>query len=1349
MIIRSFTIDGFGIFADQTVSDLPGGVSIFLGDNEAGKSTCLKFFRHILFGFPAQTNKEFCPPLRGGNPGGSLLLDTRAQGQLRLERRPGVRGGPLTLQSLQGERLDAALLETILGGATREVYESVYGFSLSELQDLRSLSGEKVRHALYGASFGTATKPVGQVLKRLDDALNSIYKSSGQNPPLNKKIGELDEVLRQIRDCDNAVTAYEQTLSTRHTLSADLDLLLTEKTAQLATRRELEHRLSLWEQIQRLQTLRTQLAAVSPVIDSFPHEGLSRLDSIRAALAERTTSLATALSKCEQLEAQQRHLGMERHQAILAHQVPIATLVEEKGRYRTLTDQLRDVQIEQTQVKSHIQRLLEELGADWNAGRVRSFDRSVFTRERIEQFTLAIGEASAEADKAREQHETRKQELSNAEADLHGAKAEVQRLGNALAGYNMALVDQLGARREHIQRLMEELPRKKQAAAITAREIDSDIAKLVPDWKREHIRTLDTSFTARESITVMGRSLADSERALHDAQVIHGAAQAQLFPLEERIQQRQNDLHRFATVITKETVDARRSALRALRTALRELAEARQRLTDLTRPAQTTISGGFYAMVAGIMLFALAGAGLLSLSQGTVPLPETLHGLSESLPTLSYLGYALLALAVAGTAALVWNKRKSALHGPVASEAQILLSEADVNEFYEQAQAFAIQAGADTLDETGLDRAEIAIDQMREEAESRDRIMRAVSEMHQERERILRLVQDAGKAIDTARNERDLARQMWNVHTKELLLPATATPDVALSIFDRVEGIRDRLHALETAAQDMAAMQEPIDAYMDLARNVRDTAGSETASNGATVNEHAAQPLSHEELFEWVAHILDDVRRSRETDQDRARATQALHERMALYNRCKDALAQSAARKAAAEEGVRTVQAEWKAWLTERGLVATLSGATAAAALHNVTECVGRLDTLDALQNRIATLHREIAQFAERQDALLDIARQALSLEIPTVSDGTPDRMASVDILSQALTTARDAHAQNASLDRELAGLRETKLTLTVQKQQLEQERATLLSHAGITFRQEDEVDCANAEELFRQHGQAFAIRQTIMQELTPLETSLASLGRFDPQTDGADGTSPASPDQSLTEADRAALEAKLAEIDTSLKVVETRENALREQISDSNATLKGLTTADDVAELRIREAAVREDIRVLSRNWARHALARHLIVEAKKTFERERQPAVIQNASGFFNTITGNTYTGLHTSLDDDSIRALLPSGESRVPEQLSRGTQEQLFLALRLGFILSHSAQREPLPVIMDDILVNFDPGRAAHTAAALAELSQHNQILFFTCHPQTAATLRTAVQDATVFTVQNGTISTASGL
>ena len=66
-----------------------------------------------------------------------------------------------------------------------------------------------------------------------------------------------------------------------------------------------------------------------------------------------------------------------------------------------------------------------------------------------------------------------------------------------------------------------------------------------------------------------------------------------------------------------------------------------------------------------------------------------------------------------------------------------------------------------------------------------------------------------------------------------------------------------------------------------------------------------------------------------------------------------------------------------------------------------------------------------------------------------------------------------------------------------------------------------------------------------------------------------------------------------------------------------------------------------------------------------------------------------------------------------------LSTGAREQLYLAIRLAYIMHYCRDAEPLPIVMDDVLVNSDDERALQSLSVLLELSEQVQILFLTCH------------------------------
>ncbi len=66
-----------------------------------------------------------------------------------------------------------------------------------------------------------------------------------------------------------------------------------------------------------------------------------------------------------------------------------------------------------------------------------------------------------------------------------------------------------------------------------------------------------------------------------------------------------------------------------------------------------------------------------------------------------------------------------------------------------------------------------------------------------------------------------------------------------------------------------------------------------------------------------------------------------------------------------------------------------------------------------------------------------------------------------------------------------------------------------------------------------------------------------------------------------------------------------------------------------------------------------------------------------------------------------------------------MSEGSRDQLYLALRLATIEHWFDHHEPVPFIVDDVLLSFDDARAEATLRTLIELSTRTQVLFFTHH------------------------------
>lgn len=169
------------------------------------------------------------------------------------------------------------------------------------------------------------------------------------------------------------------------------------------------------------------------------------------------------------------------------------------------------------------------------------------------------------------------------------------------------------------------------------------------------------------------------------------------------------------------------------------------------------------------------------------------------------------------------------------------------------------------------------------------------------------------------------------------------------------------------------------------------------------------------------------------------------------------------------------------------------------------------------------------------------------------------------------------------------------------------------------------------------------------------------------------------------------------------------------------------------MGELHLTEAGLAERLGEAVDRYLVLAVASRLLAEAQERYQRERQPEVVRAASRHFATMTSGRYTSLAVPLGEGRIEVFDTRSASRTTEVLSRGTAEQLYLAVRLGLIGQLGDVGSGLPVLMDDVLVNFDPDRRRGAAEAIAELASGRQVIFFTCHPETADLLAEVAPDA----------------
>ncbi|MGQ0606890.1 MAG: AAA family ATPase [Chloroflexota bacterium] len=383
-------------------------------------------------------------------------------------------------------------------------------------------------------------------------------------------------------------------------------------------------------------------------------------------------------------------------------------------------------------------------------------------------------------------------------------------------------------------------------------------------------------------------------------------------------------------------------------------------------------------------------------------------------------------------------------------------------------------------------------------------------------------------------------------------------------------------------------------------------------------------------------------------------------------------------------------EAGWRSWLSDCGMPAGASPEIARLVLAAAGAARRAAAERDEQRRIRATIDRDAADLDRRARTLLD--------QLGIGEDGPVDgRLASLVLrLEQSSTDHRAA-------------------------QEMEARRRTIIERRGpidasvkdVSSSVQDHLAslaCADADQL-RSRDAAAVERRAIQQRLREARARLAGIAGGPRAVDSLRAE--------LRERDLAGVEAEIASSSDEADALEAEERRLMGSVGELDARIRALESAEELGTLRQELAGLEGRARALATEWAVKAIAGRLLAETRSRYERERQPDVVRAASAHFARITGGRYARIVAPPGDASVRVETEEGDSRATHELSRGTAEQLYLALRFGLIEEFAQHAEPLPVVMDDILVNFDAGRAERAADAIGHLAERHQVLFFTCH------------------------------
>lgn len=175
----------------------------------------------------------------------------------------------------------------------------------------------------------------------------------------------------------------------------------------------------------------------------------------------------------------------------------------------------------------------------------------------------------------------------------------------------------------------------------------------------------------------------------------------------------------------------------------------------------------------------------------------------------------------------------------------------------------------------------------------------------------------------------------------------------------------------------------------------------------------------------------------------------------------------------------------------------------------------------------------------------------------------------------------------------------------------------------------------------------------------------------------------------------------------------------LRAQIALLLVKQEQLEASGLVSDLKLQTEMQKERVKESAKKWASIQMVRHVIKNKMERHKKVGLPRLLETAEKFFRPLTDGSYQSIYFSETDDSILVMNSAGTVFQAEELSQGTCEQLYTAIRFALAVTRQ-DGAMLPFQLDDSFVHFDQKRLNRVLEMLSVLSGgERQIFYFTCH------------------------------
>ena len=173
--------------------------------------------------------------------------------------------------------------------------------------------------------------------------------------------------------------------------------------------------------------------------------------------------------------------------------------------------------------------------------------------------------------------------------------------------------------------------------------------------------------------------------------------------------------------------------------------------------------------------------------------------------------------------------------------------------------------------------------------------------------------------------------------------------------------------------------------------------------------------------------------------------------------------------------------------------------------------------------------------------------------------------------------------------------------------------------------------------------------------------------------------------------------------------------NKLKSELSKCERNL-GLRT--DTEHLKSKISELDNKLVDMTKYYEALVRAQEVLGDILDDRRRDYSPELNKRTGEIFECITSGKYNKVMIGSEYNPMVTEAGDYSSREWQYLSKGTAEQMYLAVRLAIAESMSSD-DTFPIMMDDVLESYDDERLEETIKYLKQLGKKHQIILFTCH------------------------------